>query len=259
MTWTRLPFSNAVQNLRQIRHSPASLAWAVSILLVHGLVTWAGGMDSEPAQSWFENLGLSRAGILNGKFWQILTYGFLHGGWLHVGLNALFVVLVGSRIEHMAGPGAVSKAILGGVIGGGLLHLIIAPTHADGPILVGLSGGCIALLLLLTTLSPDSRMMPLPISGRNLGLGILIAELILTLINPSMKIPIFADLGNFLVGRGLGHFFQIAHACHLGGGLTGWILGRWLLRPRVTLEHLHQARKAREANDAKKKGGSEPW
>ncbi len=250
---SRLPFSNAVQNLRQIRHSPVSLAWAVVILAVQWLVTLVGGIDSEPGGSWFESMGLNRAGISNGKFWQILTYGLLHGGWIHAGLNALFVVLIGSRIEHMAGRAVVSKTILGGVIGGGFLHLVMVPNHADGPILVGLSGGCIALLLLLTTLSPDSRMMPLPISGRNLGLGILTAELILTLINPILKIPFFSDLGNFLVERDLGHFFQIAHACHLGGGLTGWILGRWLLRPRITREHLQQARRAREANEAKRK------
>ena len=243
-------FSNAAQNLRLLKSAPLSWAWAAVILGVQGLVTVVGGADQEPAGSWFFTMGLSREGILEGEIWQIFTYGFLHGGWFHAGMNALFVLSIGSRIEHVAGRSILMKVMIFGIVGGGVSHLLLAAGGAGAPLLVGLSGGCIALLLLLTTLSPQSRMMPLPISARSLGLGVLAAELILALLDPALRIPGFASWGGKLVEHGLGSWFRLGHACHFGGGVAGWMLGRWLLRPRITLKRLRRKRERREASEA---------
>ena len=92
------------------------------------------------------------------------------------------------------------------------------------------------------------RMMPLPVSGRSLGLGVLIAELSLALINPALDLPGFSRLGNALVNHGMGSWFEMGHACHFGGGMAGWLYGRWLLRPRITLKRLRADRIRREAD-----------
>ncbi len=239
-------FSNAVRNLRQLVHSPVSWSVAGGIVGIQLLVGVSGGPDQQPAWGWYEIFGLSRDGVLSGKIWQIFSYGFLHGGWVHVSLNAAFILLIGSRIEHMAGRPAMVKVILAGVIGGGVGHLIFASGAVATPLLVGISGGCMALLLFLTTLSPESRMMPIPVSGRSLGMGILVAELILTLIDPSLGLPGFSGVGRGLVAVGAGAWFELGHACHVGGGITGWVLGRWLLRPRVTIQSLRKDRQRRE-------------
>ncbi|MGL4401344.1 MAG: rhomboid family intramembrane serine protease [Luteolibacter sp.] len=254
MTSTGGPFSNVWQNLCLLRQTPVTWMWVVAILGIEALVVAVGGLDQQPAWSWYEWLGLSREGILSGKIWQLVTYGFLHGDWWHTGLNAFFLLLIGSKIEHMAGPLVLVKATFLGILGGGLGHLALAPGAPGSPLLVGLSGGCIGLLILLTTLSPQSRMMPIPVSGRSLGLGILIAELILTLANPALGVPAFSTLGNALVDHGMGGWFKIAHACHLGGGVAGWMLGRWLLRPRVSLTILRRDRERREARDVSRGG-----
>ena len=242
MTSSGVPFSNAARNLRQLGSSPATWSIAVAILGVELLVALAGGRNFEPAWSWYETFGLSRGDFLSGKIWQILSYGFLHGGWWHVGLNAVFILLIGSRIEHMTGRKTVLVTTLAGVAGGGIGHLLMA-----SGLLVGISGGCMALMLLLTTLSPQSRMMPLPVSGRSLGLGIMIAALILALLDPALGVPGVSTLGKLLVDSGLGVSFKMGHACHFGGGLAGWIVGRWILRPRVTLDRLRRDRERREA------------
>ena len=111
-----------------------------------------------------------------------------------------------------------------------------------------------ALLLLLTTLSPQSRMMPIPISGKSLGLGILTTELFLALIDPSLGLPGISALGNWLASHGMASGFQLGHACHFGGGLAGWLLGKWLLRPRVTLKRLRRDRERREASESGQSG-----
>jgi membrane associated rhomboid family serine protease len=59
-------------------------------------------------------------------------------------------------------------------------------------------------------------------------------------------------LGEMLEGNGMASLFQIGHACHLGGGLAGWMLGRWILRPRITKKRLRRDRERQEAIDAKR-------
>lgn len=246
------PFSNAARNLRQIGSSPASWAVVGLILAIHAVVSAAGGPERRWVWHFYQTLGLTRDGVLTGKVWKIFTYGLLHGSWWHVVLNALFVLLIGSRIEHMAGRSAMLKVTCAGVIGGGIGHLLLAAGGANAPLLVGLSGGCLALLLLLTTLSPQSRMMPLPVTGKSLGLGILTAELLLALMNPALGLPGFSTIGNALVGYGMGSWFEMGHACHFGGGIMGWLYGRWLLRPRISLKRLRADRMRREASESQR-------
>jgi membrane associated rhomboid family serine protease len=247
MNPTAGPFSNAARNFRQIANSPASSAVAALILGIQLAVALAGG--AERAWKWYELFGLNREGFLSGYLWKILTYGLLHGSWWHVLLNALLVLLIGSRIEHMAGRAVMLRTSGLGVLGGGVGHLLLAPGSAGSPLLVGLSGACMALLLMLTTLSPQSRMMPFAISGRSLGLGILLAALLLSLAHPALAVPGFSEIGRWLNRQGMGSWFQMGHACHFGGALAGWIYGRWLLRPRITLKRLRADRMRREAKN----------
>ena len=240
-------FSNASHNLKQLVHSPASQAVAATILAIHGWVSAAGGPLVQPVWELYQLLGLTREDVLAGKIWKILSYGFLHGSWWHVSLNALFVLLVGSRIESIAGYRTMLKVALAGVVGGAAGHLLLAAGGHHAPLLVGFSGGCMALLLLLTTLSPQSRMMPLPVSGRSLGLGVFVAELLLALIHPELNLPGLSSVGKTLVAHGMGSWFEMGHACHFGGGITGWLYGRWLLRPRISLKRLRADRERREA------------
>jgi len=245
MHFTGWSFSDSGLNIRQILRARASWACVLTIIAVQAVVSLNGGPESLSA--WFETLGLSRTGFLSGKIWQLLSYGLLHGSWLHTSLNALFVLLIGSRIEHIAGWGTMVRATMAGVLGGGTLHILLGHD-----LLVGLSGGFVALLLLLTTLSPRSRMFPLPISGRSLGIGIMLAESFLTLIDPSLHLPGVSAAGVWLAGHGVGDWFRLGHACHVGGGLAGWFYGRWLLRPRITLATLRRDRERREQQESGK-------
>lgn len=237
------------RNLHQMVHSPAAWACAALILFVQVLVELAGGLDSPSVQRVYYLVGLSREGILSGKIWQPATYALLHGGWFHAGFNALLVVVIGSRILYIVGKPAFFRCLGLGILGGALLHLIASPGGNEPGVLVGVSGGYFGLLLLLTTLSPESRMMPIPVSGRSLGLGVMIAALLLMLAHPDLKLPGLSGLGRWLVREGMGWWFQMGHACHFGGGLAGWLYGRWLLRPRVSLEQLRRERDCREARN----------
>lgn len=222
--------------------------WLVVALIlgIHGLVEATGGVQH--AAQWYLTFGLRRTEVVAGALWQVGSYALLHGNWLHALVNGLCVLVLGSRVEYLLGTSGFFKTLAGGVIGGAVGHLVLADGGVGAAPLVGISGACVALLLVLTTLSPDSRMWPIPVSGRNLGRGILLGELVFALINPQLHLPGFFRLGEALVRHGFESWFAVGHACHLAGGVAGWLIARAVLRPRVDLETLRQRRRHREAS-----------
>lgn len=237
---------------RDWRHLAGDVAAArATLLLVAGLVAIQvvmaalGGFESVPwlYRDW---LGLSREGMGQGRLWQLVTHGTIHANWLHLGLNALALLAVGPRIERIGGTALWWRLMLAGLLAGGLMHLV-----ADGSedrTLVGASGSVMAALLWLTGVSPGSRLWPVPLSGKSLGLGVLIASAVLTLIHPGLGLPVLSDWGRALGPSASDAVFGVSHACHFGGGLAGWIGARWTLRPRVTLAKLQRDRRRREGS-----------
>ncbi len=226
----------------------ARVTMAVVALVVglFGLVEALGGVERLAA--WYLEFGLRRAEVMSGKVWQVATHALLHGGWWHLGLNAALLWWCGARVEHVLGGRAVLRALGWSVVGGAVAHLLLVP--GGGAPLVGLSGGVMGLLLMMTTLSPQSRMLLVPVSAGNLGLGVLIAAGVLALCNPELGVPGLGQLGEWCVARGWGRVFQIGHACHFGGALTGWLLARAILRPPVSLAKLRAERRRREKRES---------
>jgi len=194
---------------------------------VHALV--ASVLDSDGV---YLRFGLSREGMAEGGFWQLFSHAFIHANVVHLLINLAGLFLAGSRVERIGSVGTLLKVFSVGVLFGGLSQLLLAPPEQQGVPLVGASGGVVALLLWLTTVSPDSRAWPVRLSGRNLGRGLVIAEL--GFLSYSWAFP---EAG----GQ------SVAHACHLGGALAGWWLGRRLLRPLPSLADLQQERARRES------------
>lgn len=221
--------SNFTQRRRELAQAWVSWIWIFAILSVQIFVR----------PSWYGQFGLNSRPLQINQAWQILTHGLLHGGWCHAGMNAILILTLGSKVEWIMGRKVTLTAVLFGIFAGGISHLVLGAPQST---LVGASGGCMCLLLLLTTLSPQSRAFPLPVSGKNLGRGVLLTALGLALIDPALHFPGFNHLGRKIVDSGQGSLFQMGHACHFGGGVAGWLMGRWLLRPGVSKASLRKAR-----------------
>lgn len=226
------------------------------LLVVQIVVSQLGGFPGVPGV--FEWFGLSRDGILHGRMWQLGTHAFLHGNWLHFIPNFLVIYMIGGRVLRIIGSRGFAVVFGGGVLMAAVLHLLLHPARPMGigevtnaPI-VGASGGAMALLIVLTSLSPDSKMWPLPVSGKNLGRGLLLAAFLLFMITPGLGIPGLSGVGRAVMSwggaddAGLAPLFQIGHIYHFGGGLMGLLYGRWLLRRPVTLDELQRRRAKRE-------------
>ena len=236
---------------RQLHNSPCTWMLFRILFIIQGVpVIWSALVPDGPdklnqAQ---HLLGLTKIEFLSGQYWQPVAYALVHVNWPHLLFNAASILLFGSKLEHIVSKRTFWLLALFAALAGGLLFL---PLTFHGtvppPTLVGSSGICFGFLVLLTTLSPESKFLPLFLSGRAIGIGIILANLILALLNPELPTGPLAVCGKQLVAHGLGDLFQISHACHLGGSLAGYFYGRWLLRPRVTLKSLQRARAKKEA------------
>lgn len=207
-------------------------ALVLVLLLLHLVLMFAGGL---PELFWYyENFGLSWGGITHGKVWQLLSYALLHGDWVHLVINLFILWFAGGRVLQMLGQRKSLEIITAGVLVGGLLHLLSGLLLVTGyreSYLVGISGACFALLLAMATLSPHTRLRFIPVSGKNLGLGLVIGEALLWLMHPDFGLPVLSLLGEQMVAWGGAELFEISHACHLGGALAGWCLARRVLTP----------------------------
>jgi membrane associated rhomboid family serine protease len=143
--------------------------------------------------------------------WQLLTYGFMHGNWLHIFFNMFAVFMFGSAVEQLFGSRRYLVYYLVCVVGAALMHMIVV-SAANLPLapMVGASGGVFGLLLAYGMAFPRRELIifPIPIPIQ--------AWLAVTLYG-AMELY----LGVTRTASGVAHF------AHLGGMATGFVLIRY--------------------------------
>lgn len=146
--------------------------------------------------------------------WQVVTYGFMHGGWAHLLFNMLALAMFGAPLEHVWGQRRYLTYYMVCVVGAAACQLAVgAWTVSQGgeayPT-VGASGGIFGLLLAYGMLFPNQRVMllipPIPMKARTLVIVYGAIELLL-------------GITNVMPG--------VAHFAHLGGMFFGWLLIRY--------------------------------
>jgi membrane associated rhomboid family serine protease len=156
--------------------------------------------------------------------WQLVTYGFLHGGLTHIAFNMLALWMFGGPIERLFGSRPFALYYFVCVIGAAIAQLLVIEFFTGGfyPTL-GASGGVFGLLLAYGMMYPHTRIM---------------------LLFPPIPMPAWL----FVTGYGALELFLgitgtqagVAHFAHLGGMAFGFILiqywrGKLPIRPRRIL------------------------
>lgn len=167
---------------------------------------------------WFElNHALSLEGLLRGVWWQCLSFQFLHGGWIHLGMNLLLLHSLGPVMETTLGRWRFLLLYLVSGTLGGILHVAGAwmmPDSFGGPV-VGASAGLCGLLAALGALHSEERL-----------------RVLLFFVIPMEIRAKFVLLGGIVISA-LGAVFvvgPIAHLAHLGGFIGGLALALALQR-----------------------------
>lgn len=154
--------------------------------------------------------------------WQLVSYGFLHGGMFHLLVNMFALWMFGSQLELFWGSRPFLTFYFFCLIGAGLIQLIVATMAAgEGSIYptVGASGAVFGILLGFGMMFPEQPVMllfpPIP-----------------------MKAKWFVILyGAFELWAGVsGSMSGVAHFAHVGGMAFGFLLiqywrGRLPIKP----------------------------
>jgi len=142
------------------------------------------------------------------EVWQLLTYGFLHGGLTHLFFNMFALYMFGGEIERLFGARRFVTYYLVCVVGAAVAQLVVISNLDSRPVpTVGASGGVFGLLLAFGMAFPQRRIMllfpPIPMP----------AWLFVTLYG-------LLELYLGVTGSGQG----VAHFAHLGGMVAGFVL-----------------------------------
>jgi membrane associated rhomboid family serine protease len=166
-----------------------------------------------------------RISLLDAIPWwlTILTSMFLHGGWLHIGGNMLFLWIFGNNVEDSMGRGRyVLFYLLGGLIAA-YSQAAIGPTET-GP-QIGASGAIAGVLGGYILLYPRARVLTLVFLFLFVTIIEIPAVLMLGIWFVLQALPAVGQLATPDVANGGG----VAYLAHVGG----FIFGLLAIRPFV--------------------------
>jgi membrane associated rhomboid family serine protease len=220
--------------MRQPEYHTSRVSFTVMLLIVNAVVflvqlVSANFPHGEDIQ--YQYFALSLDGLRQGYVWQLLTFQFMHGGWMHIIFNSLAIFFFGRPVETVLG----SKRFIGlyfvsGTIGGLVQSLFaLAIPSFDVPV-VGASAGAMGLVAAFAVINWTERFtllfyfIPITMNGKTL-LWASIGLAVLGMLNVNSHIANAAHLGGIVAG-----FFYARQILH--GNWPRWKLFRRRERPR---------------------------
>ena len=221
-----------LENRDYMRQPSYGVQWSATvILLAVNVVAFLLQLIVFPPAVQGGYLALSLEGLRHGYIWQLLTFQFLHGGWLHLFVNCWALYVFGREVEWVLGKTRFLALYFSSGVMGGLFQALVAllwPRYFGGAV-VGASAGVLGVVAAFAMLYP------------NRSLTLLLFFIIP--VNMQAKFLLWLSLGWAAVGIAFPDSplsGNIAHAAHLGGMLTGLAFirfreelqsGAWRWRP----------------------------
>jgi membrane associated rhomboid family serine protease len=191
------------------------IAWAYELFLLSGdgpsaldafLTAW-GVVPADLTAAW------AAGDVVSAETATLVTSQFLHGGWLHVLGNLLFLWIFGNNIEDRFGPVWFVVFYLGAGVVAGLTQVAIDPSSTVP--LIGASGAIAGTLGAYLVLFPGARITSLVFLGFFYQLIDVPAVIVLVFWFVLQVIDGLASLGVTDAGGGVAFF------AHIGGFVFG--------------------------------------
>lgn len=140
----------------------------------------------------------------NFQIWQLFTYQFMHGDFMHIFFNMLMLWMFGMEIENIMGSKKFLVFYLVCGVGAGILQLLGTPILSENyGFTIGASGAVYGVMIAFAMFFPDRYVMfyfLIPVKAKYLITFLIILEFI------SVSEASF-----------------VAHLAHIGGAITGFI------------------------------------
>lgn len=233
-----------MRNLRPAREPISVTAWVVGTLVaffILNLIQESAGADL---------LGWAILRESSPMAWQWLTHGLLHDGFWHLLGNGLILWWTGAIVEREHGPRALLAILAAGTLFGALAWALTGLGGDRSGLLVGISAGVYALMLVALLDKLDHQItlllfffLPVTLKVR----WLLIAITLFTVLGWA-----FAELP----GR---HAWpqwhaawddSIAHSAHLGGLVLGWLAYRRLNQTNLRVQDAQGYVNTSDSDDA---------
>ncbi|TAN03550.1 MAG: rhomboid family intramembrane serine protease [Rhodanobacteraceae bacterium] len=156
--------------------------------------------------------------------WEIITYAFLHGGWMHIGFNMFALWMFGGPIEHLLGAKHYTIYYFFCAVTAAIAHMLVAWFFMPNMgATIGASGAIFGLLVAFGVMYPRMKMflifLPIPMPAWVFVIGYILLEL-------------FFGVSGYESG--------VAHFAHLGGAVGGFLLllywrGKLPIKPKRIL------------------------
>ncbi len=182
----------------------------IGLNIVAFLLTWLGGLDVRAVVMVPNRVAQGH------DYLTVITAMFLHANLVHLGGNMLFLWIFGNNVEDRLGHLAFIFFYLLAGIGGSALQIVVDPTSTIPN--VGASGAIAGVLGAYILWFPGARVLTL------LFLGIFVTLLRLRawiIIGYWIALQALLGLANLGGQEGGG----VAYFAHIGGFLTGFVLG----------------------------------
>jgi membrane associated rhomboid family serine protease len=184
---------------------PAGIRWLLIINVAVYALQLLGGDDALVTYFALWPIGSSRF-----EPWQLVSYGFLHGGELHLLSNMFALWMFGTDVERVWGRNRFLTYYFVCVLSAGLTQLLVTYWMGSSESTIGASGGVFGVLLAFGMMYPQRTIL---------------------LIFPPIPMPawLFVTVyGVFELVFGVtGALSQVAHFAHLGGMLGGYLMIRY--------------------------------
>lgn len=213
---------------------PAAVAAVVAVLVAIHVGLWLGGQDWEVWSLYALSLmplRFTEPGypmIPGSQYWSLATYMLLHGSWMHLVFNCIWLLIFGTPVARYLGSGKfLLLALVSGVFGG---LCSLALHWGQGTIIVGASGAVMGLMAAAMPLMYGER---LPYGGwRPASLGELLANRrALLFMAVVLAVTLFSG-GTGWTGNSFLADSSIAWEAHIGGFVAG-LFTFYLLAPRM--------------------------
>src|ERR1019366_4593735 len=195
-------------------------SWTLALIAAYAFVLIAELVTARffPQNNFFNDyLALSKEGVEQGFVWQLVTYQFMHAGWLHWLLNSWAIYVFGRELESMLGGRRFLALMFSSGIVGGVFQVLTAmvwPALFGGQV-VGASACAFGLVAAFAMIFPEREL----------------TMLIFFVIPVRLRAKTLLILSAVLAVMGIVFpWDNVANAAHLGGRAMGWFYVRKILK-----------------------------